>query len=181
MYLTLVKKRKEESPFLRDDHPIGCNAKEIEDVETCIGGRLPEAYREFLTWMGHSCGRFLQGSDCFYENLKDVQGYARDLLKEDHSVEVLPEDAFVFMHQGYYFLFFRLADGDDPPIYSYLENTAKPEESIITKEYLRLNDFLLAELETYIQGRKEIIEQNAEIEKTNPSLAKKLEDLDRSL
>jgi hypothetical protein len=182
MYLERVKQLKEDSPFLSDDHPNGCTNQEIESIETLIGHHLPGAYREFLLWMGHSCGQFLRGSDCFYANLKDVQLFARDLLKEDHYQGELPEDVFVFfMHQGYYFLFFRLTEGDDPPIYSYLENTTQPEQSTMAKEYSRLNDFLLAEMETYIQLRKEIMQQNAEIEKTNPPLAKKLEDLDKSL
>jgi len=182
MYLTTAKKRKEEVPFFKDDHPIGCDEKEIEDLEAFIKSHLPKAYREFLLWTGHSCGQFLQGSDCFYKSLKDLQRYAQDLLREDHSLEKLPEDVFVFfMHQGYYFLFFRLTEGDDPLIYSYLENTEAPEQSKIAKEYPHLNDFLLAEMETYIQLKKESIQQNAEIEKTNPPLARKLEALDRSL
>lgn len=182
MYLTTVQKRKEESPFLRDDHPIGCTTEEIEALETFIGGCLPQAYREFLVWMGHSCGQFLRGSDCFYSRLKAMQASARELLQEDHYAHTLPEDGFVFfMHQGYYFLFLRLTEGDDPPIYSYLENTDQPEQSTMMKEYAHLNDFLLAEMETYIQWRKEVTQQIAELEKTNPPRAKKLRDLDESL
>jgi len=163
MYLTIAKKIKEASPFFSNDHPIGCDEKEIEEIEMFIKGRLPKAYREFLLLMGHSCGQFLQGSDCFYKILKDLQVYAQDLLREDHNSGVLPEDAFVFfMHQGYYFLFFRLTEGDDPPIYSYLENMAQPEQSVMTKEYLCLNDFLVAEMETYIQLEKALIQQQEE-------------------
>ncbi|MBA2394072.1 MAG: SMI1/KNR4 family protein [Ktedonobacteraceae bacterium] len=182
MYLTMAKKRKEESLLLRDEHSVGCNQKEIEEIELFMKSRLPQAYQEFLLWMGHSCGRFLQGSDCFYPILKDLQQYARELLSEDHYAGKLSEDAFIFfMHQGYYFLFFHLTEGDDPPIYSYLENTTQPDQSTIVKEYSHLNDFLLAEMETYIQVGKEIIQQNADIKKINPQLARKLEALDRSL
>lgn len=39
----------------------------------------------------------------------------------------LPADAFVFsMHQGYEFNFFVICEGNDPPVYKYVEGGGPP-------------------------------------------------------
>jgi hypothetical protein len=95
--------------------------------------------------MGHSAGKFLQGSDCFFQHLLSLQEWAVELLNENNFPKKLPEDAFVFyMHQGYQFSFFRLSEGDDPPTYSYCEGT---NQTTFIKSHKRFSDFMITEVE----------------------------------
>lgn len=93
--------------------------------------------------MGHGAGTFMLGSSFFYNDLIDNQKYAQELLEEDHFPIPLPPDAFVFfMHQGYQFSFFRESDGDDPPVYYYLEGTTNNDfekrSNNLTEYFLKL-------------------------------------------
>jgi len=102
----------------------GCDAIQIAEIETDCGCELPVAYREFLARMGRRAGDFYVGTDMFYPVLLGLTKEAHDLVAEDNSDISLPQDAIVFsMHQGYQFLFFRAQDGDDPPVYYYMEQS----------------------------------------------------------
>jgi hypothetical protein len=150
VYLEKAKKRAEDFYRLTGTHPYPCAIEEVEELECWSGHRLPEAYREFLLWMGKGGGGFLQGSDCFYRDLKDLPSAVLELLEEDQFVGKLPENVFVFfLHQGYQFNFFYFDDGDDPPIYWYLEEI--PARASFVQLYSCFSEFILAELETHIQ------------------------------
>ena len=58
---------------------------------------MPAAYQEFLLWMGHGAGKFLRGSDCFFQHLPYLQEWALELLQENNFPENLPEDTFIFL------------------------------------------------------------------------------------
>ncbi len=82
----------------------GCTIDEINNLESAINMRFPAIYREFLLAMGHRAGSFYVGTDMFYDNLIDIQEWAKELLIEDGNLFALPNDAFVFsIHQGYQF------------------------------------------------------------------------------
>jgi SMI1-KNR4 cell-wall len=150
MYLDKAKKRAEDFYRLAGTRPLPCKIEEIEELERWIGHRFPEAYREFLLWMGRGGGGFLQGSDCFYRHLKDIQLAAQELLKEDLFPGKLPDSVFVFfMHQGYQFNFFYFDDNNDPPIYWYLEEV--PTKTSFTQLYPCFSEFILTELEGHIK------------------------------
>src|SRR5207248_219520 len=117
MYLDAVKTRLEKLqqrfPFVDPEKIVPCTEEEVRKLEQQVGLKLPQAYREFLLWMGHNGGGLLQGSDCFYQHLPRIQKGAVELLEEDGFPDPLPADAFVFlMHQGYQFDFFRVSEGD---------------------------------------------------------------------
>lgn len=153
MYLEKVKQQAEIC--LRfDPRPfIPCTLEEIEGIEQNIKHLLPGTYREFLLWMGRSGGGFLRGSDCFYKHLGDIQIWARELLEEDHFPGEIPENAFVFfMHQGYQFNFFSLNEGDNPPIYYYLEES--PTRTSFLQIYPHFSDFLLTEMNGHLRLAK---------------------------
>ncbi|BCL80561.1 hypothetical protein ccbrp13_30260 [Ktedonobacteria bacterium brp13] len=114
--------------------------------------------------MGHSGGGFLEGSDCLYDQLMEIQSWAGELLEEDHFSKAMPEDTFVFfMHQGYQLNFFGLDEGEDPPVYYYLEEN--PVRTSFSQIYPRFSDFLLTEMNGHIDIH------------TRWSLSKKLTDV----
>jgi len=100
---------------------IGCTEKEIAKIEHSLNIVLPQAYKEFLAFMGKKAGQFLSGSSAFYNEISDMQDGAKELLVFNQFKE-LPDGAFVFfMHQGYQFAFFLLEESDDPQVYYYYE------------------------------------------------------------
>src|SRR6266851_6487960 len=127
MYLDQVKARLEDLHIVSTDEIVPCTEDEVHTLERQLGFSLPGAYKEFLLWMGHGAGILLRGSDCFYQHLPPLRTWAEELLEENNFPEPLPEDAFVFfMHQGYQFNFFRISEGDDPPVHFYGEWTKQP-------------------------------------------------------
>jgi hypothetical protein len=76
--------------------------------------------------MGHSTGRLFPGSQWKYKNIIRLQTGAKEILERNSFPEQLPDDAFIFwMHQGYQFMFLRLSEGDNPPVYYYHEGRYK--------------------------------------------------------
>ncbi|HLY29493.1 MAG TPA: SMI1/KNR4 family protein [Ktedonobacterales bacterium] len=129
-----------------------CSEEEVAALEQKLGVSLPAAYREFLLWMGHGAGQFLQGTDVFYEALP-LNDAARELLQEDEVTEPLPSDAIVFyMAQGYQFQFMRASEGDDPPVYFYEEGMS---EAPVPRLYASFSAFL----ETEIEGHANLLGQ----------------------
>jgi len=108
----------------------GFTASEVEQCEQAIGAKLPNQYREFLLAIGHAAGLLFQGTDILFrnvENLLELRKDAEELLAENEETFVLPADAFVFsMHQGYEFNFFVISEGNDPPVYQYVEGDGPP-------------------------------------------------------
>jgi hypothetical protein len=124
VYLEKVKAQVEE---LQSRHLIGqlvpCSEEEVHALENQLGRALPAAYREFLLLMGQRTGGLLGGTNWLYEDLEVSQDDAVELMRRDRFPVLLPSDAFVFlMHQRYQFMFFRLTEGDDPPVYYYIES-----------------------------------------------------------
>ena len=117
----------------------GCSAKEIEEVEVDVEQPLPLAYRQFLATMGRGAGRFFVGTDLFFPGVIGNTEAAHELVAEDKSGLALPKDAIAFMmHQGYQFMFIRADEGDDPPVYHYIEQSGE-----FAKKAEKLTQFLI--------------------------------------
>lgn len=102
-----------------------CTKKQIEQLNSIVKGKeLPQAYIEFISAMGNGTeGKFMGGDSCFMDELDDLRQGAVELLVENESENMLTDDDFVFwMSQGCMFCFFRLNDGDNPPVYFYNED-----------------------------------------------------------
>ena len=109
------------------DEMQGCTSEEIDRLEKLAGIRLPKAYREFLLAIGRRAGKLFQGTDILFPALDGVRDAAIHLLHENGETFRLPSDAFVFsMHQGYEFDYFIASQGDDPPVYQYVEGSGSP-------------------------------------------------------
>ncbi len=142
----------EELPFLVKqvfgiNKTKSCSLNEINELEKQLGLKLPQIYRSILLKMGHGAGDFWAGEDCFYNHLPLIQIWAKEILLEDNFSVSLPDDAFVFfMHQGYQFDFFRLSEGDNPPVYSYLEGQTEKE---FIKTHEKFTTFFCAEVKYF--------------------------------
>jgi hypothetical protein len=147
MYLDKVKKRFEELNFVPLNKIMPCTEQDIETLQKQLNCTLPLAYKEFLLWMGRGAGQFMTGSLFFYDDLEDMQLLATEMLEEDEFPQLLPTDAFVvWAHQGYQFTFFRLNEGDNPPIYYYRE--MQPEKTFPQTDKC-FSDYLTTEIESH--------------------------------
>ena len=156
MYLDKFKSRFGELEYLflgdklvHSTKLIPCTEEEIYVIESSLQLSLPDAYKEFLLWGGNWVRGFMEGSSCFFKSLLNIQEIAIELLEENQFPESLPSDAFVFfMHQGYYFMFFKTSKGNNPPVYSYLDGQA-----LLTfkNEYPSYSYFLEDELELSVK------------------------------
>jgi SMI1 / KNR4 family (SUKH-1) len=174
MYLDEAKEKEEAL------HQIGiakftpCTEEQLVRLEGWYGYPLPQSYREFLLWMGSWGGGLLVGSDCFYGDLKDIQECAREILKENNFPGVLPDDAFVFwMHQGYQFLFFRSCEGENPPVYYYLEE--EPARTAFTCDYPHFSDYIIQEIESCLKIAYNNAARIVEVAKLHPERARQME------
>jgi len=150
-YLTRTKH------LLRDLEVVECSIPEIVDLEKELNIFLPEAYREFLLWMGKDTGKFLQGSEVTYKHLVKIQSWSNELL-EERKLPLLPTDAFVFyIHGGYQFAYFLLNGEDDPKVYFFDECITKGVE-LLRESY---SEWLTTEAEIFCQyQRAENYEEN---------------------
>lgn len=145
MYLDRVKQKLEQANFVRPDQLKPASPEQIETLEQ----PLPGAYKEFLLWMGSGAGPFLRGEDCFFPLLPHLQEDAALLLAEEEFPQSLPDDAFVFlMHQGYQFAFFRLTEGEDPPVYHYREGM---EEETFPRVADSFSQYLASIIDDYLR------------------------------
>jgi hypothetical protein len=119
-----------EYNIANDNEIQGFTASEVEKCEQALRLKLPNQYREFLLAIGHDAGLLFQGSDILFrnvDNLLELRKEAEYLLAENEETFILPTDAFVFsMHQGYEFNFFVISEGNDPPVYQYVEGDGPP-------------------------------------------------------
>ena len=106
-------------------HMNGCTDSQIAELKSIAKTKtLPKAYLEFLSAMGNgTLGGYMRGDSCFMDEIYDLKQGATELLNENESENKLTDDDFVFwMSQSCMFCFFRLSDGDNPPIYFYNES-----------------------------------------------------------
>ncbi|NOV02956.1 SMI1/KNR4 family protein [Paenibacillus planticolens] len=125
---------------LYTDRPFhGCSEAEIKILEQEMGIKLPETYRQYLLAVGHYSGRLFQGTDTNFSQIKELQSETVELLRENNNPVVLPDSTFVFsMHQGYEIRFFKLNEGDNPPVMEWYEGSTKG----IIKLYDSFEEFL---------------------------------------
>ena len=99
--------------------------EQIKSLDFVVMGKnLPKAYIEFMTVMGNGTeGKYMAGDSCFMNEIHDLKQGAIELLEENESENALTNDDFVFwMSQGCMFCFFKLSEGDNPPVYFYNES-----------------------------------------------------------
>ena len=116
--------------LLKNLKVLGCETYEVVNLEKQLGIFLPEAYKEFLLWMGKDPSIFLRGSEIEYQCLVKIQQRANELLNE-RDLKPLSYNAFVFyIHQGYQFSYFLLDENEDPDVYFFDEVITKGVECL---------------------------------------------------
>ena len=114
---------------------------EINHLKQLVSdNNLPDTYLTFMKNAGNGI-RFFRGSSYAMSEINNIKLWAQELLEEDCSTETLTTNDFVFfMHQGYQFYFFRLNEGDNPPVYFYEEGENSQQ---FIKKYDSFVDFLI--------------------------------------
>lgn len=108
--------------FAKPRQIIGCTTEEIAAIERTVSAPLPYAYVAFLKMMGKKAGNLWVGSNVFYPEPLTLNEDALALLRENGDESFWQQGNIAFhMHQGYQFLFVKAGEGDDPPVYHYLE------------------------------------------------------------
>lgn len=96
---------------------------EISLLEKKLKIIFPGVYKVFLQLMGKGAGIFMKGSSVFYDELFMLKQWADELVLEN-NIAPIPDNAFVFwMHQGYQIAYFKLDEGDNPPVYYFSEGS----------------------------------------------------------
>ncbi len=127
----------------------GCSLENVEMREKNASLSLPLQYREFLLGIGRGAGILFQGTDIFFPSIIGLKTDAVNLLKENGENFTLSSVDFVFsMHQGYEFCYFNTSEGDDPPVYQYIEGSGSP--MIVWKSF---SDFLMDSIDIYSRSR----------------------------
>ena len=81
--------------------PVGASKEEVAALESQIGLKLPEAYRQYLVWMGRDFNGIFRGSNWFISDIESNREVLRGLLEEiGSSYELAPSHIVFFTHQG---------------------------------------------------------------------------------
>jgi hypothetical protein len=107
----------------------GCTRAEISALEDRLAVRLPEAFTEYLCAMGHGCG-ILMGGDEYGIAAIDVAQRVASRITTNPDCPWRPSQRMLpfRQHHGCTFLFFHTDEGNDPPIWAYLETEAGPKD-----------------------------------------------------
>ncbi|MCG8459692.1 MAG: SMI1/KNR4 family protein [Holophagales bacterium] len=119
--------------------PLGCSAAEVAQLEDRLGVGIPDAYREFLLWMGKDETGIFKGSDCFHRHVEENTLYLPELLEENGIVFRSPGRSLAFfLHQGYIAAWFQVpTDDPDPMCWLFSEgSTDRPSKVGRFSEFL---------------------------------------------
>jgi len=148
--------------------PRGCSDAEIDILEAKLKVNFPEAYREYLSWMGKDHFGLLIGSDAFFEHVADNTECLDEVLEEE-GLEHFKSGRFVcfFSHQGYVLYWFYETDQANPVCYEYIETL----EGLKFGPTLKFTDLILRELKGMATAKESTISRN---KKTSRNVIEKL-------
>lgn len=138
-YLKEIKDFYRVTIFPHKGNPIGCSSEEIVALERQLGFLLPNAYKQFLLWMGKDVHGIFVGSNWFLDDvIPNTQGLKHFLLENQVAFELPAHYLTFFSHQGYMMAWFALpTENGDPEVYYYNEcEMEKPRIEGIFTEFL---------------------------------------------
>lgn len=111
--------------------PVGATAAEVAALENSIGFPLPNAYREYLLWMGKDFNGIFRGSNWFISDLESNKEVLKDLLEEvDSKYKVIPSHFVFFTHQGYMAAWFDASMSEaNPKCWFINDGMQEPKDS----------------------------------------------------
>ncbi len=129
-YLAEARRLHEESIEPYKGPPIGATEAEVAALEHEIGFALPQAYRQYLLWMGKDRDGIFAGSEwflCAHYYEQDYIELVTELYGLDLEKYPLPKNFFLFFHhQAYEAAWFLLPkESEDPPVHYFNENDDK--------------------------------------------------------
>lgn len=99
----------------------GCTVAEIQALESLVGARLPEAFRQFLSFSGRGLAYFHPYPQFGYYSLLMIHQDLEDFLDEVHEAPMqdrFPADGLVVAEaDGDQFWFVRCGEGENPPVW----------------------------------------------------------------
>lgn len=147
-YLSEARRLHEEAIEPYKGPAVGATEAEVAALEQEIGFVLPEAYRQYLLWMGKDYDGASAGSEWFlnhhyYEN--DYTEMVTELSGIDLEKYPLPKHFFLFFHhQAYEAAWFLLPkESEDPPICFFVEGFGMTIPSLVGT----FTEFLMKRLE----------------------------------
>jgi hypothetical protein len=127
MYLDRIHRRLNELAELGVDlpEPTPSDPSEIAALERKLGIRLPGAVRELYLWGGEDPGIFNETGvlPVSLQIKKDFRAEARKILSEANESPSIIDAQTLILEEDYdsNFSFVRTDQGDDPPVYTHLE------------------------------------------------------------
>ena len=113
--------------------PVGCSSEEVTALEQEVGYPLPEAYRQYLFWMGNDYQGIFSGCDWFVGDAIPNTAYLPELHSDNGIKFALPAHYLAFFsHQGYLAAWFTLPKiSENPPCYFFSEGgSSAPDEKV---------------------------------------------------
>lgn len=101
-----------------------CTEGEVTEIEKTLGVTFPRSYREVYLILGKQRGfRFIDDNSYTFPQYDEMRKGAEEIISQCEIDFVLGENMFItgcFMENGIFY-FFKLDEGDDPPVYRYEE------------------------------------------------------------
>jgi hypothetical protein len=102
----------------------GCTEEEVSEIEGKLGVKFPRSYREVYFILGEEYGFSLIEENSFqFPQYEEMRQGAEEIISSGEVNFVLDKNMFIvgcFMEIGIFY-FFKLDEGDDPPIYQFKE------------------------------------------------------------
>ncbi len=118
--------RLERERIAQRDLLRGCTPTEIQMLESRYGVALPDAYRTYLSTMGHDSGRLFRYDyfDATYADVWRMTREERGYAAEDGQLEQLdaslgPRGLIVVGRLSGYYFFISCAGGEDAPVFGF--------------------------------------------------------------
>ena len=157
MYLDKAKERFQAMLFELNqvEKVTPVTHEKIQRLENFFGFKIPQAYREFLEWMGEDGGDFMATESFWIGQIQTNQEEALYLLNSGECSDLLPSDAIIFyMHCGYTFYFMTASNGDNPPIHRYVEDELS--DRIEWDIYKNLQEFIIVQIDASLHFHRKM-------------------------
>ena len=157
MYLDKAKERFQAMLFELNqvEKVTPVTHEKIQRLENFFGFKIPQAYREFLEWMGEDGDDFMATESFWIGQIQTNQEEALYLLNSGECSDLLPSDAIIFyMHCGYTFYFMTASNGDNPPIHRYVEDELS--DRIEWDIYKNLQEFIIVQIDASLHFHRKM-------------------------